>query len=343
MLSPVSQSKNRESCYSVSAASTTELVKTPRRVTTDRTTGDRVFRFLTTGAGLVTLVVLVLIGLFLFLQALPTFHQNGLSFFTTTTWNPDVPRQTGVAALVYGTLVIAGLALAISMPVSLLTAVYLTEYVPHRLRGALVTVVDLLAAIPSLMYGIWGFFVLQPYLIPLSEWLARNLSFIPIFETGPNASFAASPFITSVLVALMLLPTATSIMREVFAQAPAGEKEAALALGGSRWRMVRTVVLPFGRGGIVGGAMLAMGRAMGESISIAIILAAAFNISPHVLETGGNTIGAHIANRFADADAAHGLPALMGAALVLYVMTLVVNSGASLIVRRSRSGQGVEI
>ncbi|MGN6330200.1 MAG: phosphate ABC transporter permease subunit PstC, partial [Motilibacteraceae bacterium] len=316
---------------------------TPRRVTSERTAADRAFRFVTTGAGLVTLVILFLIGLFLFLQALPTFHQNGLSFFTTRSWNPDVPHQTGVAALVFGTLVVAGLAMVMSIPVSLLTAVYLTEYVPYRLRGPLVTVVDLLAAIPSLMYGIWGFFVLQPHLLGLSQWLADHLGFIPIFATSPTASLAASPFIASVLVALMLLPTATSIMREVFAQTPPGEKEAALALGGSRWRMVRTVVLPFGRGGIVGGAMLALGRAMGESISIAIILAAAFNISPRVLETGGNTIGAHIANRFADADKAFGLPALMGAALVLYLMTLVVNTGASLVVRRSRSGQGVEI
>jgi phosphate transport system permease protein len=132
-------------------------------------------------------------------------------------------------------------------------------------------------------------------------------------------------------------------MREVFSQTPPGEKEAALALGSSRWRMIRRVVIPFGRGGIVGGSMLALGRAMGESISVAILLSAAFRISPHILETGGNTIGAHIVNRFGDADTKYGLPALMGAGLVLYASTLLVNVGASEIIRRSRSGAGVEI
>ena len=150
-------------------------------------------------------------------------------------------------------------------------------------------------------------------------------------------------FIGGVLISLMILPTATSIMRDVFAQTPPGEKEAALALGGSRWRMIRTVVLPFGRGGIVGGSMLALGRAMGESISLAILLSASFTISPHILQTGANTIGANIANRFGEASAAFGLPALIASGLVLFVMTLVVNTGASLIVRRSRSGAGVEI
>jgi phosphate transport system permease protein len=166
---------------------------------------------------------------------------------------------------------------------------------------------------------------------------------VPFFATPRHTNLAASPFIVGVLVALMLTPTATAVMREVFAQTPPGEKEAALALGGSRWRMIRAVVIPFGRGGIIGGSMLALGRAMGESISIAIVLSAAFSITPNILETGGNTIGAHIANRFGDADSAHGLPALMAAGLVLYVVTLLVNVGASVVVRRSRSGQGVEI
>ena len=135
-----------------------------------------------------------------------------------------------------------------------------------------------------------------------------------------------------------------SVMREVFAQTPPGEKEAALALGGSRWRMIRTVVLPFGRGGIVGGSMLALGRAMGETISVALVFGSSFGVSPHILQTGGTTIGANIVNRFGDASPADGsLQALMASGLVLFILTLVVNMFASLIVRRSRSGQGVEI
>ena len=160
----------------------------------------------------------------------------------------------------------------LAVPVSLLTALYLTEYVSPRLRGPLVTVLDLLAAVPSLIYGIWGFFFLQPHLLGVSAWLADNLGFVPFFATpaGPVSS-RLSPFIAGVLVALMLTPTATAVMREVFSQTPPGEKEAALALGGSRWRMIRAVVIPFGRGGIIGGSMLALGRAMGESISVAIV------------------------------------------------------------------------
>ena len=301
------------------------------------------YRLTASGAGLVTLVVLFLIGLFLLLRALPTFRENGLSFFTSTGWNPAVPHETGVAALLYGTLVVATIALVLAVPVSLLTALYLTEYVSPRMRAPLVTVLDLLAAVPSLIYGIWGFFFLQPHLLGVAGWLADNLGMVPFFATPGDTNLAASPFIVGVVVALMLTPTATAVMREVFSQTPPGEKEAALALGGSRWGMIRTVVLPFGRGGIIGGSMLALGRALGETISIAIILSAAFSISPHILETGGNTIGAQIANRFGDADHAHGLPALMGAGLVLFVLTLIVNVGASVVVRRSRSGQGMEI
>jgi phosphate transport system permease protein len=315
----------------------------PRPIRPERTRADRAFRLVAGGAGLVTLVLLFLIGLFLLLRAVPTFRENGLSFFTTTDWNPAVPHHTGVAALLYGTFALAVIALVLAVPVSLLTALCLTEYVAPRLRAPLVTVLDLLAAVPSLIYGIWGFFFLQPHLLGVSQWLTDNLGFIPIFSAPDGPYFSQSPFLSGVVVALMLTPTATAVMREVFSQTPPGEKEAALALGGSRWRMIRTVVIPFGRGGIVGGSMLALGRAMGESISVAILLSAAFRISPHVLETGGNTIGAHIANRFGDADAKYGLPALMGAGLVLYASTLVVNIGASEIIRRSRSGAGVEI
>ncbi len=325
----------------MSTAAETVYPDTPRGVPASRTRADRTFRVVATAAGLATLVILGLIGLFLLIRAVPTFHQNGWHFFTTTEWNPD-GGHAGVLALLVGTIEVALIALVLAVPVAVLTALYLTEYVSPRLRRPLTTVLDLLAALPSLIYGLWGFFFLQPHLLGVSAWLASHLDFLPIFKTS-GAFFAASPFIAGVLVGLMLTPTATSVMREVFAQAPPGEKEAAMALGGSRWRMIRAVVLPFGRGGIVGGSMLALGRAMGESVSIALVISSNFFISAHILQTGGNTIGAHIANRFGDASAAYGLPALMGAALVLFVVTLLVNTGASLIVRRSRSGAGVEI
>jgi phosphate transport system permease protein len=324
------------------AAEPSLVADAPRRIVLHRSRADRVYRGVTTAAGLMTLVVLFLIGLFLLIRSVPTFRQNGLSFFTTSVWNPD-GGQAGVAALVEGTVVISLIGLVIGIPISLFTALFLTEYVPVGARRPLTSVLDLLAAVPSLIYGFWGFFFLQPHLLSTAAWLTRNFGFVPVFATPQGPLYPGSQFIGGVLVALMILPTATAIMREVFAQTPPGEKEAALALGGSRWRMIRMVVLPFGRGGIVGGSMLALGRAMGESISLAIILSASFTISPHILQTGANTIGANIANRFGEASAQFGLPALMGSALVLFALTLVVNSAASLIVRRSRSGSGVEI
>lgn len=330
----------------MSAGSDTIAADTPRAIRPERTGADRVYRGVAMAAGFVTLVVLFLIGLFLFLRAVPTFRDNGWRFFTTSTWNPDssaADYHAGVFGLLLGTIQIALIALVIAVPIAILTALFLTEYVPGRMRRPLTSVLDLLAAVPSLIYGIWGFFFLQPHLLGVAKWLADNLGFIPLFSTPDGPFFAASPFIAGVLVALMLMPTATSVMREVFSQAPQGEKEAALALGGSRWRMIRKVVIPFGRGGIVGGSMLALGRALGESISVAIIISAVFKFNPYMLNTGGNSIGAHIANRFGDAQPQHGLPALMGAGLVLFLLTLTVNTVASLIVRRSRSGRGVEV
>ncbi len=314
----------------------------PRRIHAPRTRADRVFRGVAGAAGLTTFVVLFLIGVFLFLRAIPTFRQNGWSFFTTTAWNPD-GGYAGVLAPLFGTIEIAIIAMVIAVPVSLLTALFLTEYVPMSLRGAMMSVLDLLAAIPGLIYGVWGFFFLQPHLIGVSAWLSAHLGWIPFFATPLGPYFSLSPFIAGVLVSLMLMPTATSVMRDVFAQAPPGEKEAALALGASRWRMIRAVVLPFGRGGIIGGSMLGLGRAMGESISVALVLSIAFTPSVHMLQTGGNSIGAFIADRFGESSQNLGLPALMGCALVLFVITLLVNAGASLVVRRSRSGAGVEI
>jgi len=328
----------------MSAPSERITADAPRAIRPERTRADRVYRSVAIAAGFLTLVVLALIGLFLFLRSIPAFRDNGYHFFTTSVWNPDGPgHHAGVLGLVLGTIQIAVIALVIAVPIALLTALFLTEYVPGRMRRPLTSLLDLLAAVPSLIYGIWGFFFLQPHLLGVSKWLTDTLGFIPIFSTPNGPFFAASPFIAGVLVALMLMPTATSVMREVFSQAPQGEKEAALALGGSRWRMIRRVVIPFGMGGIVGGSMLALGRALGESISVAIIISAVFKFNPYMLNTGGNSIGAHIANRFGDAQPAHGLPALMGAGLVLFVMTLTVNTVASLIVRRSRSGKGVEI
>src|SRR3954464_12716323 len=169
----------------MSAATDIVAADIPRQIHSQRTRTDRVYRLTASGAGLVTLVVLFLIGLFLFLRALPAFRENGLSFFTTTGWNPSVPHETGVAALLYGTLVVATIALVLAVPVSLLTALYLTEYVSPRMRGPLVTVLDLLAAVPSLIYGIWGFFFLQPHLLGVAQWLPGKPGVGAVFTPPP--------------------------------------------------------------------------------------------------------------------------------------------------------------
>jgi phosphate transport system permease protein len=317
--------------------------ETPRIVRPSRTRADRVYRGLTTGAGFGTLAVLVLIGLFLLLKSLPAFHLAGLNFFTVREWNPDgTTHHFGIAAVLYGTVVIAVIALLIAVPVSIMAALFIAEYAPTPLRRRLTSLVDLLAAVPSLIYGLWGFFYLQPHLLGAARWLSTHAGFIPLFQV-PTENFASSPFMAGCVVSLMVIPICTSVMREVFSQAPPAEKEAAMALGGTRWGMIRTVVLPFGRGGIIGGSMLGLGRALGETIAVAIILSPSFIISPHVLQSGGNSVASLIANRFGDASQSIGIPALMAAGLSLFVLTLVVNTMASVIVSRSRSGRGVEV
>jgi phosphate transport system permease protein len=189
----------------------------------------------------------------------------------------------------------------------------------------------------------WGFFFLQPRLFGVSGFLAHHFGFIPIFHSNDDL-FGSSAFIAGIVVSLMVIPITTAISREVFSQAPSGEKEAALALGGTRWGMVRAVTLPFGKGGVIGGSMLGLGRALGETIAVAIIISPTFEIHPSILDRGANSVAARIALEFGDAASSPlHLSALLAAGLVLFLLTLVVNSIAAFIVARSRSGSGVDI
>ena len=319
----------------------------PREIAPARTPADRFYRRLAVGAGLATLAILFLIGLFLLIKSWPAFQIMGLKFFTTSKWDPESTHQFGVAAVMYWTVVIAIIALAVAVPVSIATALFITEYAPLRVRRWLTSLVDLLAAIPSIIYGIWGVAYLEAHLLGVSRFLSHNFGFIPFFRISGTASgngvYAASAFMAGIVVALMVLPICTSVIREVFSQTPQGEKEAALALGGSRWGMIRTVVLPFGRGGIIGGSMLGLGRALGETIAVALIISPIFYVSIHWFQTGANGVAPLIALRFGEASRKYGIPALMAAGLTLFIATLVVNFLASMIVARSRSGAGVEI
>jgi phosphate transport system permease protein len=329
-------------------ASTTNTVTGSRRpareVSVNRTAGDRFFRLLATAGGLTTLVLLFLIGLFLLIQAWPAFKVAGLSFFTTQTWEFGTSQSRfGVAAIMYWTFVIAVIALVIAVPVAIAAALFITEYAPRHIRRPLTSLIDLLAAVPSLIFGMWGFFFLQPRMLGLSRWLADHFGWIPIFHVEIPI-FGSSAFVAGVLLSLMVLPICTAVMRQVFSQAPPGEKEAALALGGTRWGMIRAVVLPFGTGGIVGGSMLGLGRALGETVAVAIIISPIYHIRANIIQAGANSLAATIFLQFK--EAAKGsllLAALMAAGVTLFAITLIVNTIAAFVVSRSRSGAGVEI
>jgi phosphate transport system permease protein len=272
----------------------------------------------------------------------PALHLRGWRFFTSSGFGTTGAHPTfGVLASLYGTVVVAVVALIVGVPVALTTALFLSEYAPAWSRRTLIALVDLAAAIPSVIYGLWGFFELQPNVVGISNWMSAHLGFIPFFKiVAPPAN--ASLFIAGLIVGLMIVPIIASVTREVFSLAPPGEREAALALGASRWQMIRSVVIPFGRGGMIGAVMLGMGRALEETIAVSIILGEAFVISPHILQHGGSTIASLIAINFGSGGK-FGVPDLLMCGFVLFALTLVVNLIASAIVNRSRSGAGVDL
>jgi phosphate transport system permease protein len=317
----------------------------PRLLTTLRDPADVAFRGIARSGGIIVLTIMSLVGLFLGFRAWQALSVSGVSFLTEQAWEPDSGRF-GIAAVLVGTILIALVAVALAVPLATGTALYITEYAPRRIRQFLIGLVDLMAAIPSVVYGLWGFFFLQGNITPVSKWISSTFGWIPIFAvdgadpSDPLSSvtvYTSSTFIAGIVVAFMITPIITSIMREVFAQAPLGEREGALALGSTRWGMIRSVVLPFGRGGMIGGTMLGLGRALGETIAVYMIISPVFVIQPHILQNGANSVSSLIALRYGEATE-FGTSALMAAGLTLFLMTLVINFGASAVVARSRSG-----
>lgn len=317
----------------------------PRSLRTKLDGPDLSFKRVSFGSGTIVVSVMSLVGVFLLIQGLTAIQAAGPNFITEQAWDPN-SGKFGIAAVFTGTVLIALTAIAIALPLSLGTALYISEYAPLKIKAVLVAIVDLMAAIPSVVYGLWGFFFLTPNILPVSQWITTYFGWIPIFAvsgfdaTDPLATptvFAASTFIAGIVVALMVAPITSSIMREVFTQAPLGEREGALALGATKWGMISSVVLPFGRGGIIGGTMLGLGRALGETIAVFLIISPVFVIQPHILEKGSNSISALIALRYNEASDFE-ISALMAAGLALFLITLVVNFLASSVISRSRSG-----
>ena len=322
----------------------------PRSVRSMPDRGDRAFLGLSRLGGVLVLGVFSAIGLFLAVRGAQAIAQARLSFLTTQAWQPDI-HHFGIAGVLTGTVLIAGVAVVVSLPVALGLALFISEIAPGSIRRTLVSLVDLMAAVPSVVYGLWGLFYLQGHVVGVARWISAWFGWIPIFHVGgsdpanPLATasvYSASTFVVGLVVALMVIPIQCSVMRESFSQAPQGEREGAYALGATRWGMVRSVVLPFGRGGIIGGTMLGLGRALGETIAVILIISPIFHVNLHILESGGHSVSALIALMQGDAST-FGISALMAAGLALFVLTLAVNLTASAIVARSRSGAESEV
>lgn len=328
----------------VLAPLTVEGADRPRALSPRSPRADRVFHAVALAAGATTVGIMLAVGLFLTLRAGDALAVAGPSFLVEQAWSPET-HQFGIAAVLFGTVSIAVIAMAVAVPLALGTSLLISEVLVGRLRSILVSLVDLMAAVPSVVYGLWGVFFLQANVIPVSSWISTYFAWIPIFRVSDQSgqaltdasAFTSSAFIAGVVVGLMVVPTQTSVMREAFSQAPVGEREAAFALGSTRWGMIRAVVLPFGRGGIIGGTMLGLGRALGETIAVYMIISPIFTINWQVLKTGSNSVSSLIALRYGEASQ-FGLSALMAAGLVLFLITLVINFTASSIVARSRSG-----
>ncbi|WP_327047732.1 phosphate ABC transporter permease subunit PstC [Microbispora sp. NBC_01189] len=313
---------------------TTESGPALRRSAFRRSRGDGPFRFASTGAGVVLLAIMAAIGLFLVVKAVPALQANTSHFLTELTWQPNATKPVfGIGALAFGTVLSSLLALLIATPVAVGVALFISHYAPRRLASALGYVVDLLAAVPSVVYGLWGVTFLVPFMVGPSTFLNDYFGWIPLF--GGESIVGKSMLTASLVLAIMILPIIAAISREVFLQAPKMQEEAALALGATRWEMIRTAVLPFGRPGVISAAMLGLGRAMGETIAVALIFPATFKISFQILGPYGNSIAANIANGFGEATEV-GRGALIASGLVLFLITLLVNMAARFIIARRK-------
>ncbi|NOP95050.1 phosphate ABC transporter permease subunit PstC [Mycolicibacterium fortuitum] len=302
--------------------------------------GDRIFQWLAEGSGILIVALIAAIGVFLLWRAIPALARNEENFFlyggnwiTTDT----SAMHFGILDLLQVTVFVSVFALVLAMPVALGIAIYLTQYSSRRLAGPLGYLVDLLAAVPSIVYGVWGLYVLAPAIKPFAVWLNTHLDWLFLFKTG-NASVAGGGtiFTAGIVLAVMILPIITAVTREVFTQTPRGQIEAALALGATRWEVVRTTVLPFGLSGYISGAMLGLGRALGETIALLIILRGTQTAFSWSLFDGGYTFASKIAATASEFNDQFKAGAYIAAGLVLFILTFVVNSLA----RAAVSGKG---
>ena len=310
-----------------------------RSIENNLTRVDKVFQTSVTAGAFVSMVVLAAIGGFLLYRGFEIFKDFGFSFITGSKWDIGNPEDTstailGIGAMLFGSVVTAIIAVVISVPFAVATALLIEFYVPKWMKTILVSVLDLVAALPSVVFGIWGYAVLLPLVEGWSKTIENYLDWIPIFNV-PSGIFGRSPFLAGLLLGLMIVPIITSVAREVYSQAPRELIDAASALGGTRWGALRAVVLPFGRSGLVGGTMLGLGRALGETVAVYLTLNLVFEVNFKILASAGGNVASLIATKFGEATE-YELKALMAAGLVLFLVTLLVNFGATMIVNKSR-------
>ncbi|MFE3633239.1 phosphate ABC transporter permease subunit PstC [Streptomyces cellostaticus] len=300
--------------------------------------GDRVFLGLSRGSGILLLVIMAAIAVFLTYRASLAISRDHGNFLTTFEWNTNLnPPVFGIAVLAFGTIVSSVVAMAIAVPISVAIALFITHYAPRRLAGPVAYVIDLLAAVPSIVYGLWGALVLVPHMTGLYGWLDRYLGWTGVFDWEGGAP--RSMLTVGILLAIMILPIITNVSREVFRQVPQMHEEAALALGATRWEVIRMAVLPFGRSGVISASMLGLGRALGETMAVATVLSPTFDIQASLLNPGGGTFAQNIASKFSEATQ-DGRDALIASGLVLFVITLLVNGAARAIIARRKEYSG---
>jgi phosphate transport system permease protein len=325
--------------------STATLAPSPREISTEPRRSDKIFRGIVTAGGLSSLVILGLIAIFLTYRGYEVLRQEGIGFITNAKWEivteetgNIVESHFGLAAMLVGTILCSLVAVVIALPVSVFSALFLNFYAPEWMKRILVAIIDMMAAFPSILFGIWGFLVLMPSVEYWARLINKYLGWIPLFEVNPYF-FTRSPFIAGVVLAIMIIPIITSVSREIFAQAPLDRIQAAFALGATRWAMIKAVVIPHGRSGVIGGAMLGLGRAMGETVAVYTVLNIVFQVNWHILLGVGGNVASLIILKFGEASP-YEIKALMAAGLVLFLLTLIVNALANLIVKTTgKSGR----
>jgi phosphate transport system permease protein len=300
--------------------------------------GDRAFAAAAKGSGALVIGLVTLVGVFLLWQAIPAIADDKVNFLTSREWSvgDSDNLRFGIVELLWTTVSASAVAMLVAVPVGVAVALFITQYAPRWLSRPAASLVDLLAAVPSIVYGLWGLKTFTPFFDPFQGWLSNHLGWFPLFKP---TSISGTILLIGVVLSIMILPIVTALSREVFAQTPVTHMEGALALGATKWEMIRTAVLPFGRPGVISASMLALGRALGETIAVTIIVSKLPQQSDWTwsLLNGGETFASRIANNAGEFDSPAKTGAFIAAGLVLFVLTFIVNAIARIVIERRKA------